>query len=318
MKLLSMFLLFSLTGLLSCQRDDKFLEKPYPFEKARYQKTYLFDTTSAESYAVDVDILWVIDNSGSMDPYQQAVIQNSAAFMAQFTANSRLHWKMGLISTDHGDQPYMGFQNVVDWQTSNAEATFNYAVGRLGTSGDGIAEATFQPTLNVLNRYPTWLRPNAYLIIISVTDELEQSRINTTTFLNEIRRKLGGDLSRFVVYGVFGQDSNNSYNRKNEEVVLQTGGKIYSIDAPDYGILLAELGQDLVTKTTVVDPIVLLDQRPVPSTIEVRYKGRLLIPGQEWTYNPKYNFIKVNDPKILDSANLNVDVSFAIDDDYKP
>ncbi len=313
-----MVLILSLSGVLSCEREDKFLERPYSFDKTRFSKTYLFDTTSAESYAVDVDILWVIDNSGSMDPYQQAVIQNSAAFMSQFTTNSRLHWKMGLISTDHKDLPYMGFQNVVDWQTSNAEQTFNYAVGRLGTSGDGIAEATFQPTLNTLNRYPTWLRPNAYFIIIAVTDELEQSRITTPIFLNEIQRRMGGDLSRFVVYGVYGQDSNDSWNRKNEEAVLQTGGKIYSLDSPDYGVLLADLGQDLVTKTTVVDPIVVLDQRPVSSTIEVTYKGRKLIPGQEWTYNPKYNFIKVNDPKILDSANLNVDVSFVVDTTYKP
>ncbi len=318
MRILTTLLVCSLFGVLSCQREDKFLEKPFPFEKTRFSKQYLFDTSSAESYAVDVDILWVIDNSGSMDTYQRAVINNSAAFISQFTTSSRLHWKMGLISTDHSDRPYMGFTNVVDWQTTNAEQTFNAAVSRLGTNGDGIAEATFQPTLNALNAFPNWLRPNAYLIIISVTDELEQSRISTQTFLSEIQRKLSGDLSRFVVYGVFGPDSNDSWNMKNDEIVNQTGGKVFSLDAPDYGILLADLGKDLVKKTTVVNPIVLLDERPIARTLQVMYKGRILLPGKEWSYNPKFNYIRVNDPKILDTSNLNVEVSFEIDEFYQP
>lgn len=318
MKILAALLIFSLVGATSCQRNDKFLEKPYGFQKSRYSKTYLFDTSSAESYAVDVDILWVIDNSGSMDPYQQAVINNSAAFISQFTSSSRLHWKMGLISTDISDPPYMGFSSVVDWQTSNAVQTFNAAVSRLGTMGDGVAEASFQPTLNTLNAYPSWLRPNSYLILIIVTDELEQSRIDTAQFLNGIRQKMGGDLSHFIAYGVYGPASNDFWNKKNEEVVTQTGGKIFSLMSPDYGVLLADLGKDLVTKTTVVNPIVLLDERPIVSTMLVLYKGRTLIPGKDWTYNPKYNFIQVTNPKILDSANLNVDISFEIDSNYKP
>src|SRR4051794_7209298 len=48
----------------------------------------------------DVDILWVIDNSGSMKEYQQHVIINTLAFMQNFTANTGLRWKMGLLSTD--------------------------------------------------------------------------------------------------------------------------------------------------------------------------------------------------------------------------
>lgn len=318
MRFLSFGLMLALVGVMSCQRSDKFLEKPYSFNKTRFSKSYLFDTSSAESFAVDVDILWVIDNSGSMDAYQQAVINNSAAFISQFTASSRLHWKMGLISTDRKESPYMGFATPVDWQTSNAVQVFNQAVGRLGTMGDGLAEATFQPTVNVLSAYPKWLRPNAYFIVIAVSDELEQSTMDTNTFLNSIQRKLGGDLSKFIVYGVYGPDSNDMWNRKYEEVVNRTGGKIYSLQSPDYGVLLADLGKDLVQKTTVVNPIVLLDQRPIAKTIQVYYKGRFLIPTKEWTYNPEYNFIEIQDPKILDSANLKVDISFEIDSNYKP
>lgn len=314
MKIFTTLLVLALT--ISCSRNDKFLQRSYEFDKTRFQKTYKFDTTSSESYAVDVDILWVIDNSGSMGPYQRAVANNSAAFISQFTAASRLHWRMGLISTDNSQQPYMGFSSVVDWQTANATGMFTTAVGRLGTSGDSWAEQTFGPTIRVLNAYPGWLRTNAYLIVIAVSDELEQSSISTQQFMADIQRKVGGDISRFVVYGVYGPDSNKSYNDKYDEIVRLTGGKSYSLDSPDYGILLADLGKDLVKKTTVVDPIVLLDQRPIADTIIVKYKGRILIPGKEWTYNSQYNYISVRDPKILDTSKLDVDVSFEIDDQY--
>lgn len=317
MKILSAFLIFVLAGAVSCDRGDNFLEKPYPFNKSRYNQKLKFDTTSAESYAVDVDILWVIDNSGSMDSYQKAVIANSAAFIAQFTANSRLHWRMGLISTSQGEPPYMGFQSIVDWNTSNSVQIFNQAVARLGTNGD-TTEATFQPTLNVLSSNPKWMRPNAYLILISVTDELEQSWISTQEFINQILGKLGGDISRFIGYGVFGPDSNGFGNRKNEELVHLTGGQIYSLNSPDYGILLAQLGQHLVQRTTAVNPIVVLDQRPLPKTIQVVYKGKILVPGHDWGYNSDYNYIRINNRNLLDPSNLDVEVSFEIDSNYKP
>jgi len=304
-------LLVLLTALFGC-KDDRFLQEYNPWVEGRYSKNYKMDTTTSENFAVDVDILWVIDNSGSMGSYQQRVIDNSAVFIQQFTNNSRLHWKMGLISTDMADAPYVGFSSPLDWTSPDPGTTFNAAVARLGIMGDGF-ERSFDPTLQALNNFPNFMRPNAYFIMILVTDELEQSWIDTATFISRILPKVGGNPNKFIAYGVYTWGSNDSWNKKNEEVVTRTGGKIYQLDSPDYGVLLAELGKDLVTKTSVVYPIVMLDQKPVPDTLRVVYKGRVLVPGKEWLYNAEFNYIQIQDPTILDTKYLDVTVSFEID-----
>ena len=278
MKYLVALLLLVVTA--SC-KNDKFLVEYRPDVQGRFSKTYKMDTSTAESYAVDVDVLWVIDNSGSMGPYQQRVINNSASFIQQFASSSRLHWKMGLISTSFYEQPYMGFSSTVDYLTLDAANIFNTAVGKLGINGDGIAERTFEPVTKVLRNYPNWVRPNAYLVLIIVSDELEQSSMNTSQFLTFIQGHMGGSLGRFITYGVYGRDSNEPGNQKYNEIVQQTNGKIYQLDSPDYGVLLAALGKDLVQKTTVVYPIVMLDQKPKIGTIQVVYKGRVQI-GRAW------------------------------------
>ena len=80
---------------------------------------------------------------------------------------------------------------------------------------------------------------------------------------------------------------------------------------------MSDLGKDLVQKLSVVNPVILLDQKPDPSTIDVVYKGRHLRPGPasrggEWTYNSKYNYVEIENPKILDTAVLDVQVSFEL------
>lgn len=292
-------------------KNDKFIQQYDPWVEGRYSKTYKLDTTTSENYAVDVDILWVIDNSGSMGPYQQRVIANSAAFIQQFKANSRLRWKMGLISTDESDNPYMGFTSPVDWTHADPGLEFNNAVAQLGTWGSGWEES-FNPTLKHLNNHPNFLRPNAYFVMIIVTDEVEQSTIGTQEFINRIVAKVG-TIAKFFAYGVYTRGSNDAWNKKNEEIVQKTSGKIYQLDSNDYGKLLSELGKDLVSKTSVVYPTILLDQKPKIDTIRVVYKGRVLLPGSEWMYNPEFNYIQITDPTILDTKYLDANVSFEID-----
>lgn len=303
--------LFFVLALAGC-KNDQFIQEYNPYVEGRYNKNYKLDTTTNESYAVDVDILWVIDNSGSMRPYQNRVIANSDIFIRQFAASSRLRWKMGLISTSYNEPPYVGFNTVLDWQTPDPAQVFNSGVARLGINGD-VFERTFDPTINVLDTYPNWMRPNAYFILVIVSDELEQSRMDVNSFISRIAAKTGGDPRKFIAYGIYSSYSNSMTNQKYKEVVQKTNGKIYNLESTDYGVLLSELGKDLVSKTTGVFPIVMLDQKPKIGTIVVSYKGRILTPGTEWIYNPQFNYVQIQDPSILDSKTLDLNVSFEID-----
>jgi hypothetical protein len=299
-------------SVAACKKNDKFFQDYTTEPDPRYGKSFKLDSTTSESFAVEVDILWVIDNSGSMGSYQQRVIDNSALFIQQFASSSRLQWRMGLISTDEYDAPYMGFTTPVDWTTPNAVQIFNTAVARLGTVGSGY-EKSFEPTIKHLKQYRNFLRPGAYLIQIFVSDELEQSMLNTTQFLNGISTHLNGNIGKYIAYGVYTPYSNDSWNKKYSEVVQRTNGKTFQLDSKDYGILLSELGKDLITKVTEVFPVVMLDQKPVLGTIQVVYKGKVLTPGKDWVYNLTHNYVEIRNTALLDARVLDIHVSFKID-----
>src|SRR5262245_46498570 len=139
---------------LGCARKTDYLE-PKPPGPPRFHKTYQFTLNTNEKATIDVDILWVIDNSSSMGPYQQRVIKNSAAFISQFTKSTKLHWRMGLLSTTLGQAPFMGFSSLVDWTTPDSVSQFNTAVAQLGIGGDTSHEQTFGPVLDSVHNHPS-------------------------------------------------------------------------------------------------------------------------------------------------------------------
>lgn len=320
--LIGVFVLLSMIS--GCTRDDRFLENvpqapPPPF---RYERYYKMDVNTSMSYATDVDILWVIDNSGSMGVYQQQVIDNSAEFIREFTKNTKLNWRLGLISTDERDEPYLGFDSVVDWQLADPVSEFNAAVAKLGVGGDS-DEKTCKPVESVLKKYPDFLRPGAYFILIVVSDEPEHSTIDLDQFIGDQIRRVDGDTNRFAVFGVYSPGSNDYSNDRYKQMVEKTNGKIYDLSAPDYGVLLSQMGQDLVVRTASVNPVIMLDQIPKPGTIVVKYKGRVLKPGirslgGDWTYDSRYNVIHINNPSIVDRRALNVIVSFELGEKTEP
>lgn len=305
--ILRIFTLILAAGMISCERSEQFLP-PTPPPPPRYTKDYKMSVNTSELAAQEVDILWVIDNSGSMAEEQAAVRANSAQFMQAFTSASRLRWRMGLLSTDISQPPFLGFNPIVDWQTVDAVGQFNAAVSRLGTGGSG-TEMLYDPVLKALKGMPTFLRKGAFFVLIVVTDEPEQSLTTTPQFIGEIRNMMGGS-DKFATFAVM--DPNMSSNQTYNDIVRITKGKTYNILSNDYGVLLAELGKDLVQRVMNVNPVILLDQRPKVETIQVIYKGRFLIPAQQWTYDPIYNLVRIQDPAILDATNLNVRVSFEL------
>jgi hypothetical protein len=52
-----------------------------------------------QNSSLSLDLLWVIDNSGSMQPYQQSLSSNFSAFISEFT-NIDVDFQMGVTSTD--------------------------------------------------------------------------------------------------------------------------------------------------------------------------------------------------------------------------
>jgi hypothetical protein len=310
-------LVFGLT-IIGCRKDPDFLH----YRKYEAAQTYS-KTQKVKDFngILDLDILWVIDNSGSMLDHQNSVIRNTDTFVNIFTRNSSLHWKMGLISTDTIDQPYEGFDqfNPLDYTKADAVPRFRTAVRNLGTSGSAL-EMTFEPIINALTRYRQFVRPNSMLAIIVVSDAPEQSRFDAIEFLRRLQT-FKPDLSKVVFYGVLGPvdwcratDDTWIWGGSDYYQVLQSvQGKTFPICSADFGNNLVTLGEDLYQRIST--PKIYLDARPDVKTIQVLYQGNEIPGGPKadgglWYYDYDLNAIVFYDLSFAPGDTEEIEVKF--------
>ena len=259
-----------------------------------------------EELAIPADILWVIDNSGSMGTYHKNLIQNMDIFINNFAHKSQLvPWKMGLLSTSSNDDPYIGFtpNNLLDSTTVNPVDKFNGAISRLGTNGDG-TEKSFAPIRSTFQSYPDFLREDSRLFIIFISDEDEQSSISVEGFL-EFLKSLR-PLASISAYGVLKEgncgNSNFKGSRYDRFMMQLTRSITYSICSDDYGLVLSDLSEDIAKKLTTSK--IHLTSIPIAETIQVFYDEEVIpngiaSQGGFWLYNALENTISFHDLSFL-------------------
>lgn len=274
-----------------------------------------------------VDILWVIDNSGSMGSYQNDLATNADVFITDFVSKGGLEWKMGVLSSSTNEEPFVGFTpaTLLTYQTPDAVKIFQDTVKRLGTFGD-VIEKFFAPVQQHLTKYPAFVRNQATLAIIFLTDAAEQSRIPASTFLNFLKG-VKGDLRRVVSYGVFASvdfgcrftdEQWNYVGSPYEEVIKATKGKVYKLCDTDFGKNLADLGKDLVER--IKRPFVQLVERPVISAIRVLYQGEELPGGPAdsgglWIYDFDLNRVVFHNLDFAPGDNEEVTIGYQVADE---
>ena len=254
------------------------------------------------------DILWVIDNSGSMGAYQQQVIQNMNLFIRAFYQNARgANWRMGLLSTDISDGPYVGFYagNRLDNHSTDPVAMFNNAVRRLGTSGSG-NELSFRPIRQALTGHPDFLRANTKFFVIMISDEPEQSSMAVADFIAYLHTKVPA--INLSTYGVFTMSENGcgSYRYQGsryERFITGTNGVSYPICSQDFGTLLSAIGDDIGRKISY--PKIVLNVRPKLESLQIFYldkeiPGGLADNGGFWLYEYEENAIYFHDMSFID------------------
>ena len=289
-----------------------------------------YPVKAIERTNTEVDILWVIDNSLSMDDIQQNVITNTGIFMQEFDKKGGINWKMGLVSTDEDENPYLGLntRSGFNYQSNDRVNTFTQAVRSLGLNGS-YTEKTFKQIVRHLSPGNVFVRENAMLVIISVTDADEQSdAISVDDFKNFLANTKGGDLAKVKFYGVysvqdFGCPSSDSRwfyrESKYKPIIEATGGSTFPACAPDFGQKLTGLAKEIISY--LQSSKITLKKRPKPWTISISYKGKVLPGGPQdqggmWYYDFNDNAIVFY---ILDFAPGNeeiVDIKFDEDDGF--
>ncbi|MGC6493585.1 MAG: hypothetical protein ACON5B_12170 [Myxococcota bacterium] len=147
------------------------------------------DADPACLFANKVDILWVVDNSGSMAE-EQALIANAAPALVSNLIKSGLDWHMGVVTTDMAAPAESGkLQSAfgytwVDASVPKAADTFAAMIqqGTLGfyqEQGRAAAYAALIPPLST-NENVGFYRDDAVLHVVFMSDEDDQSGTNAT------------------------------------------------------------------------------------------------------------------------------------------
>jgi hypothetical protein len=311
-----MKIFFLLLLAVACGKESSYLYKVEPFQSQLVSERYQLSEEGR------VDIVWVIDNSGSMSSIQQSVIQNANLFIQEFTKIPGLDWRMALLSTSLSESPYLGMPTIFDYNHPDPVNAFSQAVNGLGINGDG-TERTFDPIIKQLNAHPTFLRPNAFLVMIYVTDEEEQSNTTAGAFLNDLVARKAGRLGMIRAYGAIsakdlGCGGWNEYaGSPYEAVITATKGSVFGTCSPQFGAELAKLGNQIVS--IVSSPVVLLNKRPLPRSLKVLYKGVEMPAGPrsaggKWVFDPEVNGVRFHDYGFLDVGEQFITIDFEVDE----
>jgi hypothetical protein len=162
------------------------------------------------------DILWVIDSSCSMRDKQTYLSENFAATISY--ANSAvpggIDFQMGVIDSDantatggklHGDALN---PKVLRFNTPNVDQLFRAKV-QVGTAGSGTehfadlaVRALTAPLVNTDNS--GFLRPDAILAVIAVTDAGDQSQLPTSVLIGLLQNIKGASKPSLFSYNVIG------------------------------------------------------------------------------------------------------------------
>lgn len=268
--------------------------------------------SGVQTFNPAVDILFVIDDSGSMMSHQDNLRNNLNLFTAGLVSNKFVDYHIGVITTSENYQSYsqkgggalVGRSiKYVDRTTVDGIRVLQDAI-MVGTDGsptemvfDPLKKALTEPNLSQSNI--GFYRSNAFLAVIFITDAEDQSveldAFKTHQFLLELKK---GDSSKLLTYGVIipatdatgcARDGGNSPERI-EDFFRLTGGSYYGLCDSDYGTRLSQIGSDLVQR---IGRAVNLDRIPQLDTVRVMYGDQEILPSATdgWSYSANENSI---------------------------
>ncbi len=263
--------------------------------------------------AGEVDVLLVVDNSGSMQPYQDQLSTNFEEFLTYFEEGN-VDYQIGVVTTSV--QPSVPFgdcsQADVDaippagqlaggtWITpdsADGDALFQELVA-VGTCGSGFEMGLESAYLAVSDPLASgenagFLREDAYLSIIFVSDEQDASPMSVNEYINGFRNVKGQrsreifNASALVVTAVDDCSANQVNAGANPgtrylDVADQTDGVIGNICADDFGQIVTELS---LTSSRLTDTFFLSDS-PEPASLIVGIDGEEVpCDAGRWVYD---------------------------------
>lgn len=293
--------------LVSCSSDT-----PKNYLKPFYEHKEVEDDGNYEEYDPKVDILFVIDDSGSMETHQQNLSKNIGLFTDAFLKNSILDYNIGVITTDNDGLKnpccgrLVGYPTVINRATPGADGMLRQRL-LVGTDGSG-TEAPFATTLEALSpnmlahENANFIRENAAAIVIFITDAEDQSDVNGPDLMARLMELKSNNRAKILNYGAIIPTGENGCERDDDETPVriekflkdspngQKDKNFVSLCSDDFGTTLADWALQIVKQ---LGSKIFLTRRPIPETLRVTY-GTADLPkdfNTGWSYSPRENAI---------------------------
>lgn len=208
-----------------------------------------------------LDILWVIDNSGSMEDEQAALAYNFNNFINEFIRKD-IDFNMAITTTDtsgnYGTRNSLTKRSIAKLRRKSLDNNKEKFLSdfanliQVGTSGSG-KERGLQAVDDFVQKYkshPRFFREDAYFVTVIVTDEDDQSIATPLDYVNSIKSKLH-DPTKFKIYSIVNHSTttNSQWYVPGHTRYLETtnlvGGKIADIDQ-NFHVTLQNMGVSIV------------------------------------------------------------------------
>jgi len=253
------------------------------------------------------DILFVIDNSGSMSQNQTQLSNNFDTFINTLSV-SGYDYQIAFITTDQST--FEG--DIITPLTPDpvAEAMSQIAsIGYHGSAYERGMDQSWNATASGGDAGPgsTFLRDDTKLVVIYISDEDDFSTVSPSTMETRLL-SLKSDPTMAVAHAVAGDvpggctgNGNATAGTDYHDLVTAMGGTFLSICAEDWGTPMEELARESLAVNTFF-----LSDNPIEDTISAEVDG---IISTDWTYDSSANGITFSP---VPGEGSTVDVTYAV------
>ncbi len=269
----------------------------------------------AASQTKKLDVLWVIDNSGSMADEQESLGYNFDAFINDFIDRD-VDFKMAITTTDTSSSSKKGAMvSGSDTKLTSARAKANpnqfksdfRSLVKVGTKGSG-NEKGLEATEGFMEKYSSsWTRSDAYLAVVILSDE-EDSSSKTVASYTDYLKSFKATAGLVKVYSIVDVGLSNAGVRgvtagyaRYKLASDQTAGSVGDI-RDDFYQVLSDMGGSIIK---LLDSFALAHE-PIPGSLKVYVNGELVT---HYSYDSATHSIKF-DANNLPPVGANIQVTY--------
>ncbi|MCK6550561.1 choice-of-anchor D domain-containing protein [Myxococcota bacterium] len=243
-----------------------------------------------------IDLLLVVDDSGSMAEEQAALAQTAATLLAVADA-SGADYHIGVTTTDPGGNgappagSLRGTPAIITAASATRVSDLQSAIDR-GTNGSAVEQGLFGTAQAVTNPVllngtnAGFLRANAELVVLVLSDEEDQSPDSVASYVSQLRTRPIGLAGEVRVYSISGGPTGCSgvggsaqAGLRYIEAATLTGGFDRSICDVNYTQTITEIATAVFESSGRVFPFA---STPAPGSIEV-FVDNVAIPARTGT-----------------------------------